>query len=39
VGAIEQTPATRTLSDRSKPQIAATCGPTVARPASHVRFL
>jgi hypothetical protein len=28
-----------TLSDRRKPLIAATCGPTVARRASHVRFL
>jgi hypothetical protein len=39
VGAIEQMPARRTLSDRSKPLIAATCGPTVARRAFHVRSL
>jgi hypothetical protein len=39
VGAVEQTPIALTLSDRSLPLIAAKCGPTVARRASHVRFL
>ena len=39
MGAVEQTPIALTLSDRSLPLIAAKCGPTVARRASHVRFL
>ena len=37
--AVEQSPVGLTLSDRRWPLIAAACGPTVARPASHVRFL
>jgi hypothetical protein len=39
VGAVVQTPIAFTLSDRSWPLVAAKCGPTVARRASHVRFL
>jgi hypothetical protein len=39
VGAVGETPVGLTLTDRRWPLIAATCGPTVARRAFHVRFL